>query len=70
MPGRRTVERMVVAASTVSIVLFVAGVVVLGFLAAGALNLMGSSAERIDPTGHRVKDPPGMRKPPNEGGLL
>jgi len=61
---------MVVAASTISLIIFIVIVVVLGILAAGALNLFGSTASRYTGTGRRADEIPGLRKPPDEGGLL
>jgi hypothetical protein len=61
---------MVIAASTISLIIFIVIVVVLGFLAAGAFSLFGSTASRYTETGRRTDDIPGFRKPPNEGGLL
>ena len=61
---------MVSAASTISLIVFIAIVLVLGFLAAGAFSLFGSTASRYTETGRRADEIPGFRKPPDEGGLL
>jgi hypothetical protein len=61
--------RMVIAASTLEIVVFVVIVVVLGVLAGGAFTNAGRAAERVTPLGSSVPQPPEMRKPPEEGGL-
>jgi hypothetical protein len=49
---------MVVAASTVSLIIFIAIVVVLGFLVAGAFGLFGSTASRYTGTGRRAEEIP------------
>jgi hypothetical protein len=61
---------MALAASTISLIIFIVIVVVLGFLVAGAFSLFGSTAGRYTGTGRRTDEIPGLRKPPDEGGLL
>jgi hypothetical protein len=61
---------MVIAVSTLSVIVFAGVVVVLGLLAGGAVNLWGATAARYTETGRRVDEVPGLRKPPDEGGLL
>ena len=61
---------MVLAASTFSVIIFVVIVVVLGVLAGGAFNLWGSTSAQHTGAGRRTDDIPGLRKPPDEGGLL
>jgi hypothetical protein len=59
---------MVVAASTIEIVVAIVIVVALGLLAAPAFGRSGRTAERTTPLGSRVPEPPEMRRPPEEGG--
>jgi hypothetical protein len=61
----------VIALSTLGAILIVVGCIALLALAGGLItrNVFGKTAEQIDPIGDKI-EPPGFKRPRDEGDLL
>ena len=62
---------MVIAASTLTVLAFCVAGLVLAVLVGGGVRAFGRTAETMTEQGNKVRaEPPGFRRPPDEGGLL